>query len=52
VGYADREGGNVKRLTRHGHTLATVIDRRVFDLLDIDAQTLTEPVTDGKGVVV
>ena len=50
MSYADREGGNVKRLTRHGHTLATVIG--VFDLLDIDARTLTEPVTDGKSVVV
>ena len=29
----------VKRLTKHGNSLALVIDRGVLDLLEIDAET-------------
>jgi len=42
----------VKRLTRHGNSLALVIDRGVLDLLDIDADTPLSIVTDGKCLVV
>ena len=42
----------VKRLTRHGNSLALVIDRGVLDLLNIDADTPLSIVTDGKCLVV
>jgi antitoxin MazE len=42
----------VKRLTRHGNSLALVIDRGVLDLLDIDADTPLNITTDGKCLVV
>ena len=42
----------VKRLTRHGNSLALVIDRGILDLLDIDADTPLSIVTDGKCLVV
>jgi antitoxin MazE len=37
----------VKRLTRHGNSLALVIDKGVLDLLSIDDQTPLEISTDG-----
>jgi antitoxin MazE len=42
----------VKRLTKHGNSLALVIDRGVLDLLDIDAETPLSVTTDGKSLVV
>jgi antitoxin component of MazEF toxin-antitoxin module len=37
----------LKKLTRHGNSLALVIDKGVLDLLDIDDQTPLEISTDG-----
>jgi antitoxin MazE len=37
----------VKRLTRHGNSLALVIDKGVLELLNIDDQTPLEISTDG-----
>jgi antitoxin MazE len=37
----------LKKLTRHGNSLALVIDKAVLELLDIDDQTLLEVTTDG-----
>lgn len=42
----------IKRLTRHGNSLALVIDRAVLDLLKIDADTPLEISTDGEVLVV
>lgn len=42
----------IKRLTKHGNSLALVIDRGVLDLLDIDAETPLSLTTDGKCLVV
>jgi len=37
----------VKRLTKHGNSLALVIDRPILDLLKIDQETPLEVSTDG-----
>ena len=37
----------MKKLTRHGNSLALVIDKGVLELLDIDEQTPLEISTDG-----
>ncbi len=37
----------VKKLTRHGNSLALVIDKGVLELLNIDAETPLEISTDG-----
>ncbi len=42
----------VKRLTKHGNSLALVIDRGVLDLLDIDAETPLSVTTDGQCLIV
>ncbi|HJU62076.1 MAG TPA: AbrB/MazE/SpoVT family DNA-binding domain-containing protein [Candidatus Binatia bacterium] len=42
----------VKRLTKHGNSLALVIDRGVLDLLEIDAETPLSVTTDGKCLIV
>ena len=42
----------VKHLTKHGNSLALVIDRGVLDILDIDAETPLSVTTDGKCLVV
>ena len=42
----------IKMLTKHGNSLALVIDRAVLDLLKIDAATPLEISTDGKTLVV
>lgn len=42
----------VKHLTKHGNSLALVIDRGVLDLLDIDADTPLTITTDGHCLVV
>ena len=42
----------VKRLTKHGNSLALIIDRAILDLLDIDASTPLSLSTDGDCLVV
>jgi antitoxin MazE len=42
----------VKHLTKHGNSLALVIDRGVLDLLDIDSETPLSVTTDGKSLIV
>lgn len=42
----------IKRLTRHGNSLALVIDKGVLDLLEIDADTPLSVSTDGRSLVV
>ena len=41
-----------KRLAKHGNSLALVIDRRILDLLHIDAETFLDIQTDGKSLIV
>jgi len=38
----------IKKLTKHGNSLALVIDKGVLDLLDIDDKTPLDIATDGK----
>jgi antitoxin MazE len=38
----------IKKMTKHGNSLALVIDRPVLDLLRIDADTPLEISTDGR----
>ncbi len=42
----------VKRLARHGNSLALIIDRPVLDLLRIDEKTPLSITTDGRCLVV
>jgi len=42
----------IKRLTKHGNSMALVIDRSVLDLLKIDAGTPLEVSTDGSVLIV
>ena len=42
----------VKKLTKHGNSLALVIDRPILDLLNIDPETLLDISTDGKQLIV
>lgn len=42
----------VKHLTKHGNSLALVIDRGVLDLLNIDARTPLRVATDGHCLIV
>jgi antitoxin MazE len=42
----------IKKLTRHGNSLALVIDKGVLDLLNIDGQTPLEISTDGKALLI
>jgi len=42
----------LKKPTKHGNSLALVIDRSILDLLKIDAETLLEISTDGKQLIV
>jgi antitoxin component of MazEF toxin-antitoxin module len=42
----------VKHLTRHGNSLALVIDRGVLDLLNIAAETPLNVTTDGECLIV
>lgn len=44
--------GMVKKLTKHGNSLALVIDRPILDLLHIDPDTALEISTDGKRLIV
>jgi len=40
----------VKTLTRHGNSMALVIDKAILELLDINDQTPLEITTDGKSL--
>ena len=42
----------IKRLTKHGNSLALVIDRSVLELLKIDNDTPLEVSTDGSVLIV
>jgi antitoxin MazE len=42
----------VKKLTKHGNSLALVIDRPILDLLNIDTDTLLDLSTDGHRLIV
>ena len=42
----------VKRMTRHGNSMALVIDRPVLDLLNIDADTPLDITTDGDVLII
>ena len=42
----------VKRLTKHGNSLALVIDRAILELLEIDATTPLSLTTDGNCLIV
>lgn len=42
----------IKRLTKHGNSLALVIDRPVLDLLEIDCDTPLSVSTDGNCLIV
>ena len=42
----------IKKLTKHGNSLAVVIDRAILDLLRIDADTPLEISTDGQVLVI
>lgn len=42
----------IKRLTKHGNSLALVIDKGVLDLLEVDAETPLHITTDGRCLVI
>ena len=42
----------VKNLTKHGNSLALVLDRPILDLLKIDAKTPLDITTDGRTLVI
>jgi antitoxin MazE len=42
----------IKKLSKHGNSLALVIDRSILELLGIDAGTPLDISTDGKALVV
>jgi antitoxin MazE len=42
----------LKKLTKHGNSLALVIDRPILDLLKIDPDTPLDVSTDGKRLIV
>ena len=42
----------LKKLTKHGNSLALVIDRPILDLLKIDPDTALDVSTDGKRLIV
>jgi antitoxin MazE len=42
----------IKKLTRHGHSLALVLKRGVLDLLNIDADTPLDISTDGEVLII
>lgn len=42
----------IKRLTKHGNSLAFVIDRGILDLLEIDAETPLSVTTDGQSLII
>lgn len=42
----------IKKLTKHGNSMALVIDKGVLDLLNIDDQTPLDISTDGKLLII
>ena len=42
----------IKKLSKHGNSLALVIDRSILELLGIDEETALELSTDGEALVV
>jgi len=42
----------VKKLTKHGNSLALVIDRPILDLLRIDPETPLDVSTDGRQLII
>jgi len=42
----------IKRLTRHGNSLALVVDRAVLELLEIDETTPLALSTDGRNLII
>jgi len=42
----------LKKLTKHGNSLALIIDRPILDLLKIDPETPLDISTDGKRLIV
>jgi antitoxin component of MazEF toxin-antitoxin module len=42
----------IKRLTRHGNSLALVIDKALLEILEIDADTPLKIRTDGTSLIV
>ena len=42
----------VKKLTKHGNSLALVIDKPILDLLGFDADTPLSVTTDGRNLIV
>ena len=42
----------IKKLTRHGNSLALVLDKPVLELLRIDAETPVELSTDGASLLI
>lgn len=42
----------IKRLTKHGNSLALVIEKAILELLKIDAETPLEITTDGEVLVI
>jgi len=42
----------VKKLTKHGNSMALVIDRPILELLNIDSETPLEVSTDGKQLII
>ncbi|MCB2155507.1 AbrB/MazE/SpoVT family DNA-binding domain-containing protein [bacterium] len=42
----------IKTLTRHGNSMALIIDRPILDLLNIDSETELELMTDGNSLIV
>lgn len=42
----------VKKLVKHGNSLALILDKPILDLLRIDADTELSVTTDGKSLVV
>ena len=47
-----RRSQMIKRLTKHGNSLALVIDRPILDLLKIDDDTALDLSTDGHRLIV
>ncbi len=42
----------IKRMTRHGNSMALVIDRPILELLNIDADTPLDITTDGEALII
>jgi antitoxin component of MazEF toxin-antitoxin module len=42
----------LKKLTKHGNSLALVIDRPILDLLNISPETALDVSTDGKRLII